>query len=286
MRLWAKPIWLLVFDSKEEREVSFMKTIAFSSMKGGVGKSTASIFVANNLAARGFKVLFFDLDTNNSGSMYYTIGIDNIQELQQTKNTFEALSHNNIADCIIKSRIENIDIVPSSLYIYKLRTIGFNNLKKELEKIKDNYDFCLIDTAPTWDNIVINAYKAATFILTPIQLDFFNTSTTEVLKSFFYDEVEEVLENNKWFLFYSEYNPTMARYPQSTQSQFEKYFESHWENILDIHIPKTAKVSTYVCKLNEHVSTKSSVKIEKMLADEINKLVNMLTGEENNIEKF
>lgn len=75
-----------------------MKTIAFSSMKGGVGKSTASIFVANNLAARGFKVLFFDLDTNNSGSMYYTIGIDNIQELQQVKNTFEALSHNNIAD--------------------------------------------------------------------------------------------------------------------------------------------------------------------------------------------
>lgn len=263
-----------------------MKTIAFSSMKGGVGKSSASIFVANNLAARGFKVLYFDLDTNNSGSMYYTIGIDNIQELQQTKNTFEALSHNNIVDCIIKSRIENVDIVPSSLYIYKLRTIGFNNLKKELEKVKDCYDFCIIDTAPTWDNIVINAYKAATFILTPIQLDFFNTSTTEVLKAFFYDEVEEVLEENKWFLFYSEFQPAMARFPESTQSQFVNYFESHWDNILDIHIPKTQKVVNYVGRLNEYVSTTSSNNTTKMLADEINKLVNMLTGVENNIEKF
>ena len=46
--------------------------ITYSSMKGGVGKTTNAILTATNLAARGFKVLFFDLDTNNSGTMYST----------------------------------------------------------------------------------------------------------------------------------------------------------------------------------------------------------------------
>ncbi len=44
-------------------------------MKGGVGKSTDAILLANNLAARGFKVLFFDMDTNNSSTIYYTLGM-------------------------------------------------------------------------------------------------------------------------------------------------------------------------------------------------------------------
>ena len=52
--------------------------ITYSSMKGGVGKTTDSILTATNLAARGFKVLYFDLDPNNSGTMYFTAGIENI----------------------------------------------------------------------------------------------------------------------------------------------------------------------------------------------------------------
>lgn len=44
-------------------------------MKGGVGKSTDAVLIANNLAARGFKVLFFDMDTNNSSTIYYCMGI-------------------------------------------------------------------------------------------------------------------------------------------------------------------------------------------------------------------
>lgn len=47
-------------------------------MNGGVGKTTDSILTATNLAARGFKVLYFDLDPNNSGTMYFTAGIENI----------------------------------------------------------------------------------------------------------------------------------------------------------------------------------------------------------------
>ena len=65
--------------------------ITFSSMKGGVGKTTNAILTAANLAARGFKVLYFDLDTNNSGTMYFTQGIEGIEETIETHNVFESL---------------------------------------------------------------------------------------------------------------------------------------------------------------------------------------------------
>ncbi len=89
--------------------------ITYSSMKGGVGKTTGAILTATNLAARGFKVLFFDLDTNNSGTMYFTQGIEKIQDIIETHNVFESLSHNDIDRYAIQSRIERIDIVPRGL---------------------------------------------------------------------------------------------------------------------------------------------------------------------------
>ncbi len=64
--------------------------ITFSSMKGGVGKSSDAILFANNLAARGYKVLFIDMDTNNSATIYYCMGIAN--EFP-THNVAEALAH-------------------------------------------------------------------------------------------------------------------------------------------------------------------------------------------------
>lgn len=70
--------------------------ITYSSMKGGVGKTTNAILTATNLAARGFKVLFFDLDTNNSGTMYFTQGIEGITDTIESHNVFESLSHNDI----------------------------------------------------------------------------------------------------------------------------------------------------------------------------------------------
>ena len=120
--------------------------ITYSSMKGGVGKTTDSILTATNLAARGFKVLYFDLDPNNSGTMYFTAGIENITETIERCNVFESLSHNSIKNYAVQSRVENIDIIPSHLNIHKLRGIGYNELQKTLRG--NGYDYVVIDTAP------------------------------------------------------------------------------------------------------------------------------------------
>ena len=110
--------------------------ITFSSMKGGVGKSSDAVLLANNLAARGFKVLFFDMDTNNSSTIYYCMGI---AEEFPTQNVAEALTHRTTEGYIVKSRIPNVDIVPSSLRLFDIRSIDYHALKKILIQHQNPY---------------------------------------------------------------------------------------------------------------------------------------------------
>ncbi|MBQ8680324.1 MAG: AAA family ATPase [Treponema sp.] len=252
--------------------------ITYSSMKGGVGKTTNAILTATNLAERGFKVLFFDLDTNNSGTMYFTQGIDGIADTIETHNVFESLSHNDIGRYSIPSRIENIDIVPSHLNIFKLRGIGYNELQKTLKGYEEKYDYVVIDTAPTYDNLVINALLASDIILTPLKFSSFDFTTAKFLQKQLYDDAPGQVE--KWYLLYSDFQQKFANFENAPQTQFIKYFEQNFTNILPIYIPRTDAASKYT-QMDMHLSTvtKSSTSARN-LAIEINKLVNMLTGEE------
>lgn len=256
--------------------------ITYSSMKGGVGKTTCSILTATNLAARGFKVLFFDLDTNNSGTMFFTQGIEDIAELIETKNVFEALSHNNVGRYCIKSRIENIDIVPSHLNIFKLRGIGYNELQKTLKGYEETYDFVIIDTAPTYDNLVINALLAADMIITPIKFSSFDFTTSKFLEKQLYDDCPNQVGN--WYLLYSDFQQKYMNFADAPQTQFVRYFEQNFNNILNVHIPRTNAASDYT-QMDKKISTRTKSLIPaRQLAIEINKLVNMLTGEDINDE--
>ncbi len=259
--------------------------ITFSSMKGGVGKTTDAILTATNIAARGFKVLFFDLDTNNSGTMFFTQGIDGITDLIELKNVFEALSHNDFEKYSVTSRIENIDIIPSHLNIFKLRGIGYNELQKTLKGYESKYDYIVIDTAPTYDNLVINALLASDIILTPLKFSSFDFTTAKFLQKQLYDDAPGQVE--KWYLLYSDYQQKFANFENAPQTQFVKYFEENFTNILDIYIPRTDAASKYT-QMDLKISTTSKVSTTaKNLAIEINKLVNMLTGEDvNDVSKW
>lgn len=255
--------------------------ITYSSMKGGVGKTTNAILTATNLAARGFKVLFFDLDTNNSGTMFFTMGLTNIEETIETKNVFEALSHNDIKKYVVPSRINNIDIIPSHLNIFKLRGIGYNELQKTLRGYESDYDYVVIDTAPTYDNIVINALLASDIILTPLKFSSFDFTTAKFLQKQLFDDAPNQVE--KWYLLYSDWQERFANFENSPQMQFVHYFEDNFSNILDIYIPRTEAASKYT-QQDLKVSTTVKITSARKLAVEINKLVNMLTGEDVNDE--
>lgn len=72
--------------------------ITISSIKGGVGKSSTVILLVNNLAARGYKVLVIDMDLNNTVTIYYTIGLPNVQELWERKNIVISLVQNKASE--------------------------------------------------------------------------------------------------------------------------------------------------------------------------------------------
>lgn len=57
--------------------------ITVSSIKGGVGKSSLVLLLSNNLAARGKRVLVIDMDLNNTASLFYTLGLENIREITE-----------------------------------------------------------------------------------------------------------------------------------------------------------------------------------------------------------
>ena len=252
--------------------------ITFSSMKGGVGKSTNAVMFANNLAARGYKVLFFDMDTNNSSTIYYCMGI---ADEFPTQNVAEALAHRTTEGYTVKSRIPNVDIVPSSLRLFDIRTIDYHALKKSLPT--DKYDFIVIDTAPTYDNLVMNALYAADYIFTPVQLDFFNLTTTRFLRSHLIEELPE--QFGKWYLYYSFWQDNLAGFADSIQSQFANLFESEFSNILDVQISKTPATQKYT-QTDEKLSIHSRMIGSQRLAIAFNKLVNLVTGKEDEVEKF
>lgn len=256
--------------------------ITYASLKGGVGKTTSSIMTAANLAKRGCKVLFMDFDTNNSATMHFTAGIEGIDDIIIKRNIFEMMSHNNIMDNIVKTNTDKIDIIPSSLDISKVRSCSFNVLQKALKTLpQDTYDYIVIDTAPNYDNILINILIIADLIITPIQLKKFNLTTTANLQKNIFDDCPEAI--NHWYLLISYWRKNVAIASTSIQSQYENFFTDRFTNILDVHIPDTTFVNDYI-ETGKKVNLSSTRFGQRELALAYNELVNMIQGKDKKDE--
>ena len=129
----------------------------------------------------------------------------------------------------------------------------------------------------------MNALYAADYIFTPVQLDFFNLTTSRFLRSHLYDELNEQVP--KWYIYYTFWQENLAVFPESIQSQFAVLFESEFNNILDIQIPNTPATRKYT-QTDEKVSIHSRMLGSQRLAVSFNKLANLITGTENDVEKF
>ena len=148
--------------------------ITVSSIKGGVGKSSVVLLLANNLASRGRKVLVIDTDLNNTVTVYYTMGIGRIGEICERQNVSLAFAQGKLdGKNIIQSRKENIFIVPSSLRLLDQRSMESVEIKRVLRSPK-GFDDIIIDTSPTYDSIVAGAWMAADLILSPVKFTEYN----------------------------------------------------------------------------------------------------------------
>ena len=151
------------------------KIIAIANQKGGVGKTTTSINLSASLAAKGKKVLV--IDTDPQGNTTSGFGIEK-NELDNT--IYELiLSEVSIKECILNDVIPSVSIIPSNVNLAaaEIELIGVDRkefiLKREVEWVKDSYDYIIIDCPPSLNMLTINAMTTADSVLVPIQCEYY-----------------------------------------------------------------------------------------------------------------
>lgn len=151
------------------------RIIAIANQKGGVGKTTTAINLSASLASSGKKVLALDIDPQ--GNMTSGLGVD---KNEAEKTVYDLIIGNaEVGECVCKNVLENLDVLPSNINLSaaEIELIGVENkeyiLKNEVEKIKDNYDFIVIDCPPALSMLTINAMTTADSIIVPIQCEYY-----------------------------------------------------------------------------------------------------------------
>ena len=163
--------------------MSRVRIIAVANQKGGVGKTTTAINLSACLAEAGKRVLAIDADPQ--GNTTSGLGL----EKNQIENTMYSLllGECSIDDTIHKTCVDGLDIIPSNINLSgaEIELIGQEKreyiLSEEVEKIKNNYNFIIIDCPPSLNLITINALTAADTVLVPIQCEYFALEGLEQL---------------------------------------------------------------------------------------------------------
>lgn len=153
--------------------MSEIMTIA--NQKGGVGKTTTTINLAAALAEKGKKVLVIDMDPQGNTSS--GLGIDKdeldttVYQLMIGDNTFE--------ECVQKEVFENLDVLAANVNLagIEIETMDMEDrnyiLHDIIEKIKEEYDYIIIDCPPSLNALTINAMTTADSVLVPIQCEYY-----------------------------------------------------------------------------------------------------------------
>lgn len=220
------------------------KIIVFANQKGGVGKTTTTVNIGAYLAEFGKKTLIVDFDPQ--GNLSSAIGADS-----NNNGIYEVIMNQvDINSAIQRTSNDNLDILTSNLNLSgaSVELVQVDDrefyLKKALEKVKNNYDYILIDCPPSLGIITLNGFAAADKVIVPLQCEFF------ALEGFFkmlFETIKRIQKSLNPSLTIAGIAFTMydsrTRLGNDVMNKVKSVFSKHPELLFKTVIPRNIKLS-------------------------------------------